>query len=289
MILVTGATGGLGRATIDSLVKKIPAKEIIALVRDSEKAADLIEKGVVIKEGDYLDYNSLVAAFQGVEKVILISAPTFTDRITQQTNVINAAKEAGVSHLIYTGIQRKKDDSWIVPMVTESDKITEQLLIESGVDYTIVLNNIYADVIPFFIGNPATISEVKYPSGDAKISFVAREDFGEALANLVIQSGHENKIYTLSNSESWSFADIAAILTEISGRKIDFINVSREEYINLKEKEGYPKPVAEFAVEWANAALAGELDEVNPALEILLGRKPSSLKDFLKRYFQPEN
>ncbi|MBE9463915.1 SDR family oxidoreductase [Dyadobacter subterraneus] len=289
MILVTGATGGLGRSTVDALLKKMPAKEITALVRDSEKAADLKEKEVVVKEGDYFNYQSLLKAFEGVEKVVLISAPTFTDRITQQTNVINAAKEAGVSHVIYTGIQRKKDGSWIVPMVTESDKITEQLLIESGLNYTIVLNNVYADVIPFFIGNPAAISEVKYPSGDAKISFVAREEFAEALANLVIQNGHENKIYTLSNSEAWSFADIAEILTEISGRKIDFINVSKDQYISLKEKEGYPKPAAEFAVEWANAALAGELDEINPALEILLGRRPSSLKDFLKRYFQPEN
>lgn len=285
MIFVTGATGGLGKATVDALLKKIPAEEIIALVRDLEKATNLKEKGVKVIEGDYFDYNSLVKAFRGVEKIVLVSAPTFTDRVTQHANIINAAKEAGVSHVIYTGIQRKKDSTWIVPMVTESDKETEQLLVDSGLKYTIVLNNIYADVLPFFIGNPAEISEVKYPSGDSKISFVARDEFGEALANLVTASGHENKVYTLSNSESWSFSDIAGILSEISGKKIDFINVSKEEYISAKEQIGYPKPVAEFAVEWADAALAGELDEVNPALEILLGRKPQSLHDFLKRYF----
>lgn len=285
MISVTGATGGLGRATVDALLKKIPAGEIIALVRDLGKATDLIEKGVNVKEGDYFDYNSLVKAFEGVEKIVLVSAPTFTDRVIQQANVINAAKEAGVSHVIYTGIQRSKDSTWVVPMVTESDSETEQLLIGSGLKYTIVLNNIYADVIPFFIGNPAEITEVKFPSGDSKISFVARDEFGEALANLVTENGHENKVYTLSNKESWSFADIAAMLSDISGKKMDFVNVSKEEYINIKEQEGYPKPAAEFAVDWANAALAGELDEVNPALEILLGRKPQSLNDFLKRYF----
>ncbi len=285
MILVTGATGGLGRATVDALLKKIPAGEIIALVRDLEKATDLIEKGVKVIEGDYFDYDSLVKAFEGVEKIVLVSAPTFTDRVTQQANVIKAAKEAGVSHIIYTGMQRKNDDSWIIPMVTESDKETEQLLVESGLQYTIVLNNVYADVIPFFIGNPAEISEVKFPSGDSKISFVARDEFGEALANLVTENGHENKVYILSNVESWSFAEIAEMLSGISGKKIDFVNISKEEYINKKEQEGYPGPVAEFATEWANAAIAGELDEVYPALEILLGRKPQSLNDFLKRYF----
>lgn len=285
MILVTGATGGLGKATIDALLKIVPASEITGLARDLSKATDLLKTGIQVKEGNYLDYASLVQAFEDVNKLILISAPTFTDRTSQQINVIKAAVQAGVKHVIYTGIQRKENSKWIIPMVTESDMATEKALEESGLFYTIVRNNIYADVLPFFLGDLTAISQVSFPSGNGKVSFVARTEFGEALANLVTQENHNNKIYTLTNAESLTFAEIAEIISGLSGTPVDFEDISREDYVNLRVEAGIPRLAAEFAADWAGAIQEGEFGEVKSDLEHLLGRKPIALKDFLQATF----
>lgn len=285
MILVTGATGGLGKATIEALLRKVSPTQIAGMARDVDKASALTERGVVVRQGDYFSYESMVQAFTGVKTLVLVSAPTFSDRETQHHNAIKAAKDAGVSHVIFTSIQRKENSRWIIPMVTESDKDAEQKLKESGLDYTIVLNNIYTDVLDFFIGDPTRISKIEFPAGDGKISFVTRVDFGEALANIATQQGHKNKTYTLSNSEALSFAQIAAMISELRGQNVEYVNVSREAYIDAKVALGFPRPVAAFAADWADAVRVGELGEVHLTAEQILGRKPATLKEYLKANF----
>jgi NAD(P)H dehydrogenase (quinone) len=288
MILVTGATGGLGKATIDKLVELVAPGEIKALVRDASKAENLVEQGINIAIGDYLDYDSLINAFQGVDTVILISAPVFSDRETQQRNAINAAVSAGVGHFILTGIQRKENSDWIIPMVTESDLDSEKLLKESGLSYTIVLNNIYSDVLSFLMGvNPAQTSVLEMPAGDGKVSFTTRADFGEGLAILALQDGHQNKTYTFTNSESLSFGEIAEIISELSGRTVPYVNVDREDYVSKLVAGGLPEPVADFLACWPDAIRVGEMEKTFPILTELLGHEPTSLRNYLKEeYFK---
>src|SRR4051812_2735430 len=141
MILVTGATGHLGNAAIQSLLKKgVPAHEITALVRDEKKAVNLKDQGIQIRVGNYNDYNSLKEALQGVDKLLLISSNEVADSLIQQKNVINAAKENGVQHIIYTGMEIKNYDTTAIPFVSQVHKDTVDYLKETGITYT-VMNN----------------------------------------------------------------------------------------------------------------------------------------------------
>jgi len=152
-ILVTGATGGLGKAVVENLLKTTSSAQLSVLVRDPAKAADLQAQGVTIRQGDYEDYASLTAAFVGVEKLLLVAGNDVPRRTPQHTNVINAAKEAGVKHLVYTSFQRKTEDgSSPIAFVTDAHLATEKLLHESGLVYTILLNSLYLDVLPQLMG-----------------------------------------------------------------------------------------------------------------------------------------
>ena len=144
MILVTGATGPLGKAVVESLLKKTPASNITALVRDPAKSEALKEQGVDIRQGDYNNYDSLVKAFTGIDKLYFVSGNDIPNRSTQQANVVRAAKQAGVKHILYTSFQRKNETfSSPIALVAQSHLQTEKALKESGIPYTILKHTLY--------------------------------------------------------------------------------------------------------------------------------------------------
>ncbi|WP_338874916.1 SDR family oxidoreductase [Spirosoma sp. SC4-14] len=280
MILVTGATGGLGHQTIDFLLKTTPATKIAALVRNLSKATDLMKQGIDVRQADYVDYPALVQAFQGIEKVLLVSAVAFTDRMRQHRNVIDAAVQAGVKHLFYTSIQRSTD--FVMPEVTESDLATEAYLKASGLVYTILKNGYYFEGLGYLIGNEVPDTEIRFPAGDGKIAFVKRTELAAATASLLTSEGHDNQEYTLSGSEAYSFADIAREFSSLAGRPIAYQNSELAPYIAQKVAAGFPEVVATFLAQWGAAAKAGMLAGTSDTLERLLGRKPTSLREYLQ-------
>lgn len=145
-ILVTGATGLLGNKVIDHLLKRVPANQIIALARDAEKGISISEKGVEVRVADYFNYDALLKAFEGVEKVLLIGSHSFTDRFTQHYNVITAARQAGVKHIVYNSIMRKDR---MFPDISDSDIFSEQTLKASGLIYTILHQTPFTEVLHF--------------------------------------------------------------------------------------------------------------------------------------------
>ncbi|TGD82743.1 SDR family oxidoreductase [Hymenobacter wooponensis] len=285
MILVTGATGGLGHETIECLLKTTPATEIAALVRDVNKATDLTERGVDVRQADYFDYPALVHAFQGVEKVLLVSAVAFTDRLSQHRNVIDAAKEAGVKHLFYTSIQRSSD--FVMPEVTESDRATEAYLKASGLVYTILHNGYYFEGLAYLIGSEVPESEIRVPAGEGKIAFVKRTELAAATAALLTSEGHNNQEYTLTGSEAYSFHDVAREFSKLAGRPITYHNSEPAPYIAQLVAAGLPEPVATFLAQWAAAAEHGMLAGTPGTVERLLGHKPTSLQEYLKATYFP--
>lgn len=285
MILVTGATGGLGHKTIDVLLTTTPAKEIVALVRDVSKATDLVKRGVDVRQADYVDYPALVQAFRGIDKVLLVSAVAFTDRVGQHRNVIDAAKEAGVKHLFYTSIQRSTN--FVMPEVTESDLATEAYLKASGLTYTILKNGYYFEGLGYLIGSEVPNTEIRFPAGKGKVAFVRRTDLAAATAALLTGEGHDNQEYTLSGSESYSFHDIARELSALAGRPIAYKSSELAPYIAQKVAAGFPEVVANFLAQWGAATQHGMLAGTNDTVERLLGRKPTSLREYLKTTYFP--
>jgi NAD(P)H dehydrogenase (quinone) len=285
MILVTGATGGLGHETIDALLTATPATEIAALVRDVRKATDLAQRGVDVRQADYFDYPALVQAFQGVEKVLLVSAVAFTDRVSQHRNVIDAAKEARVKHLFYTSIQRSSD--FVMPQVTESDLATEAYLKASGLAYTILHNGYYFEGIGYLIGIEVPQSEIRVPAGEGKIAFVKRTELAATTAALLTSEGHENQSYTLTGSEAYSFHDVARELSALAGRPITYQSSEPAPFIAQKVAAGFPDLVATFFAQWGDAAEHGMLAGTDDTVEQLLGRKATSLREYLKATYFP--
>lgn len=287
MILVTGATGQMGKAAIDLLLKKIPADQIIGLIRDPKKAEDLIQKGIEVRKGDYFDYSSLLSAFKGVDKLFLISSGEIQDRSKQHINAINAAKEAGVKHIVYTSFQRKSETDSAIQVVAQSHIDTENYLKASGIKYTILKNTLYADILPMFFGSNVIDTGIFLPAGAGKAAFATRMDLTEAAVNVLLGEGHENNEYELSSDTSYSFSDIADILSRLSGKQVVYTDAPVEVYIDAVTKAGVPMEYAQFFAGFSTAIKAGEFDHVSPTMEKLLGRKPVSMTEYLKTVLTP--
>jgi NAD(P)H dehydrogenase (quinone) len=284
-ILVTGATGRLGNAVLRSLIQRIPASDVVAMARDIEKAEPLAALGIEVRYGDYTDYDSLVAAFNGVEKIYLVSAVAFSDRLAQHKNVIVAAGRAGIRHVVYTSIQRINDELAPIEGVTESDIATERLLEKSGLTYTIVQHPLYANDLPFLIGADAAKEGFSAPTGRGRASFATYTELAEAGAALLTQTGYENRTCLLNAGQTWSFQDIADGLAKLTGTPVDYQPISVQAFIAAREADGCPTAVAKFLSGWGNAIDKGAFDQSSRTLEKLLGRKPKDLEGILRVAF----
>ncbi len=290
MILVTGATGHFGRAAIEYLLSKgISPGDIAALARSTEKAAGIKDKGIKIIAGDYDHYESLVTAFQDIDQLLFVSSNDISRRVVQQENVVKAAQAAGVKHVIYTSFERKNETAASpIAAVAEAHLATEKWLQESGLSYTILRNNIYMDLIPVFIGDKILESGIVYlPAGEEKAGFALRSEMAEATANILVSGGHAGKTYYFSNVETYGYADVAAVISEVSGKNIVYTSPSAEEYKKTLLDAGVPEVYVGMFSAFALAHAAGEFDASGNDLERLLGRRPASLREYLQTVYAP--
>jgi len=283
MILVTGATGHFGATTIDFLLKKgTPANEIAALVRDEAKAGDLKAKGINIVTGNYDDYDSLVAAFKGIDKLLFVSGSDVENRSKQHDSVVKAAKEASVGHVVYTSFIRKNEtETSPIAFVAKAHLSTEKALKESGLTYTILRNNIYADLIPMFVGPNVTETGVFLPAGDTPVAFTLRSDMAEAAANVLTGTGHANQDYLISNTEAVTFHDIARFIGDAAGKEVAYVSPEPAVFKQVLSGAGLPAEVVAVTLGFAEAFKQGEFESTETDLDKLLGRKPGSVKDYL--------
>lgn len=284
MILVTGATGNLGKATINSLLNKgISANNIAALVRDESKSSELKSRGIQIRIGDYQDFDSLKSAFRGVEKLLLISSSSeIPQRFEQHKNAINAAKEIGVSHIIYTSFDMKDLRKSIMAEDVQYHADTSDYLKKIALPYTLMDNTLYADLIPIISGNNIMDEGISIPAGNGRTPFLPITEMAEAIAVVLTTSGHENKEYVIAAERAISFAEIADLISEITGKTIAYNQTGKSSYISQLTHQGISGDDAAYLSRFAEAIAKGEFDTNKSDIELILGRSPISLKDFLR-------
>jgi NAD(P)H dehydrogenase (quinone) len=285
MILITGANGQLGTAVIAQLLKKTSANQIAAFVRDATKASALSSKGVDIRIGSYDDVASLDQAMQGIETVLLIAGTDEEKRLQQHQNVVDAAKRAGVRCIAYTS-RTLKDRSTIVNKLMEGHFQTEDYIKASGLNYVIFRNVLYMDTIPQFVGGASVFDRgINLPTGDGRVPFALRSDMGEAMANALLDADRKNHIYQLTGSEPYSFDDVAASLSDLSGKKVDYTPAEKSTFAAQMQERGTPKIMVQRVVGFLTDIKNGQEEDVTPDLKNLLGRSPTSLKEGLRVLF----
>ena len=182
---------------------------------------------------------------------------------------------------LYAATQRVEGVEFEIPQVTEWDKKTEGLLEKSGLEFTILRNSMYLDMLPIGFGKNVGEVGVRVPAGDGVAALASRHDLAEGAAAVLSSDGHEGKVYTLGNSRASSLSDIATTISEAIGRKIDYRDVPVAEFVAARVQDGFPEPAATFFAAWFQAIAAGEFAEVTGDLERLIKRKPQPVEKFL--------
>ncbi|WP_421824926.1 SDR family oxidoreductase [Flagellimonas oceanensis] len=291
-ILITGATGGLGGTTARSLKEKKTSSDIAVLVRDkeSDKAQALAREGFELRLGDYDNPDSLAEAFKGIDILYFVSASDIGKRMPQHKNVVETAKASNIKHILYTSTVRK-DESSEAPLhlVVDAHVKTEEWIKESGLTYTILRHNLYAEVIPMFLGEKEQLLQSKtiyLPTGSGKTSFVPREDFAEAEANILANPApYENKILEFNGSEQISFEEVAKILTKTLSEPIEYVSPEVDEFKQTMASYQLPEDIIEMLTMFSLGIADGEFNQKSDDLESVLGRKTKSITDFLKAVY----
>jgi NAD(P)H dehydrogenase (quinone) len=290
-IMITGATGPLGSAVIDSLLKKTSSERVVALARHADKAAGLAAWGIEVRIGDYDDLTSLVSAFRGIDKLYFVSGSDIAHRMPQHGNVVRAAVQAGVRQVVYTSFQRR-DETPASPIafVAKSHLQTEQLLKTSGLVYTILQHGIYTDMIPVFAGPHLLETKTLFqPAGDGRTAFAVRTDLAEAGANVLLDTTgqYDNRTLVLTGSEAVSYLDVVSSISNATGVSVVYQSPSLEEFDKVLTAAGVPAEVIHIVAAFATATEQGEFDQVSKDLETLLGRKPVTAAEFLEAVYRP--
>lgn len=283
-ILVTGATGILGGAVIETLLTKIPAQQINVLSRKDEKLAKMRARGFNTFRGDYDDIKSLEDAMKGVDTVLLISAGDEGDRMQQHKNVVDTASRVGVKCIAYTS-RSLRNRTTLENKLMFDHFDTEDYINESGLKYTIFRNVLYMDVIPLFVGKQVFDTGIFQPAGEGQVAFALRKEMGEAMANVLLNENCENKTYKFTGSETYSFYDIASLLTELSGKEVKYTPVEISAFETMMLEKGLPQVMIKKIIGFNTDIKNNQESEITNDLEIKLGRKPTSLKNGLKILF----
>jgi NAD(P)H dehydrogenase (quinone) len=285
MLMVSGANGNLARQVITNLQALVGTAGLVAGTRDpsSAYARELTAAGVEVRRLDFDAPNTLTAAFEGVEAALVIStyAPN-SIRPRQNLNAIEAARRAGVRRLAYTSF------AGAGPAATADHSVevhwpTEQALMASGMEYTILRHALYADIMVGDLDETLTTGVLRRAGGSAACAYIARDDLGLSAAKVLANPGHENRVYTETMEETLTCAQIAVLMSEVFNRDIRYEAVPAGEWpAYMTQHWGVPAELAKSSLGTMRAIENGEMDLTSRDYESITGRKPKTMRQFLE-------
>ncbi|MEU6171887.1 SDR family oxidoreductase [Streptantibioticus parmotrematis] len=283
MIIVTGATGQLGRRVVERLLTRVPADRVGVSVRDPQKAQGLADQGVRVRQGSFTDPAGLAHAFEGATQVLVVSVDVMGDEcVRQHRTAIDAAVAAGARRILYTSQMGAGATSHF--QACRDHAATEEALRASGVPFTALRNGFYATSAAHFLGHAVESGRLALPA-DGPVAWTAHADLAEATAAILADEGRfEGPTPPLTGSRTLDFEEIAEIAAKLTGRTITRVTVPDDQYREQMIGQGVPAELSDQLLGIFLASRAGEFATVDPALATLLGREPVSTEAVLREH-----
>jgi NAD(P)H dehydrogenase (quinone) len=276
---VTGASGHLGRLAVQELLSRgVSGSDIVAIVRTRDKVADLAERGVDVRVADYIQPDTLRAALGGVNRLLLVSSSAAGQRLAQHMNVIAAAKTAGVSRVVYTGILNADHTS--NPLAGEHQD-TERVLREARLPFIVLRNGWYTENYTDRLAQYVEAGEIVGAAGHGRISAASRQDYAVAAVAALVQNLQGNRAYELGGP-AFDLFELAQTITTITGTTVRYHDLPVDEYVDALKRSGLDQNTAEFVAALDASISRGELETNSQGLEQLLGRPATSLTDVIR-------
>ena len=276
---VTGATGKLGRLVVQQLLETQPARDLVAIVRDKAKAADLAATGVEVRAADYDDPAALRSALAGVDRLLLVSSNEIGRRFPQHKNVIDAAKEAGVKHLVYTSAPKATTSALVL---APEHKATEEYLAQSGLAHTILRHGWYTENYAQAAQTAVQTGKLVAAAGEGRVASATRADYAAGAVAVLLGEGHEGKVYECSGDYAWDFDELATAISEISGKPVVYEAVHAGVMMGILRGAGLDEATAGFVTALDENTAAGLLSGCTGELSALIGRPTTPLKEGLR-------
>lgn len=277
--VITGATGHFGRLVVEQLLARgVAPEQVVATGRDVSRIADLAERGVTTRVADYDDPDSLRAAFAGAERLLLVSGSEVGRRVPQHRNAVEAAKAAGVGLVAYTSIANA--DGTDILLAAEH-QATEQLLVDSGLPYALLRNNLYLDLYTEQVPTYAEHGAVVGSAGEGRHNAATRADLAEAAAAVLV-SDEPAGVYELGTDEAFTFAELAATVADATGSPVAYQDLPADQYGAMLVGLGVPAPFAEVLADSHRGIAEGLLLTTSGDLSRLLGRPATSMPEAVR-------
>jgi NAD(P)H dehydrogenase (quinone) len=283
VIFVSGANGQFARATIRSVLAAGCGTSLIVGTRDVDSAfaRELVGQGVRVRAADFRRPDLMRRALDGVEKALFIPTYDANDkRLRQNLNAIEAARDAGVGHVVYASFLRAES------VRVEHSRLvhypTERAIRESGLAFTLLRHALYADTLIGDLRDTLASGVLRRPGGQARCAYIAREDLGTSAAQILLRNEPSGRTYTETMEQPWSGEDIAALMSEVFATPVRFQSVPAVEWPRyMTATWGVPPELAKSTVGTMQAIEAGEFDVVTPDYHEITGHPARSMPEFL--------
>lgn len=280
-VLVTGASGHLGRLAVEWLLENYNGP-IIATTRDPEKLSEFSARGVTVRKADFDKPETLTEAFVGAQRLLLVSTDAVAvpgQRLKQHTDALQAAVKAGVKHIVYTSLQNPEPGS--ACLIAGDHYDTEKAIKNSGMSYTILRNNLYADNLLQSLPQAIATGHLANATGDGRTAYVTRQDCAFTAAAALASTSNENRTVDVTGPEALSGNDIAQIAGEVTGKSIQYVPLEVGKMVEILESSGLPNGMAQAYVSLDIASGKGEYAQTAATVQELTGHAPTSVKQFL--------